>query len=135
MESCLIIGLWVIFKDSIGSNQVIWLGRTMSKLEWENAYILKNNTRSNKIITGVHITQNTHVINVQWYTQRVVGVLKNLPIVQSNSEMGLGGFGDHMHQAHCSKQFVPRPRTLRSNQMYVFGLLPVRVSLKRTEGD
>ena len=59
----------------------------------------------------------------------------NPPIVQSNSEIVLSGFDDHMHQVHGSKMHVPSPQTLHSNWMDMIGLLPTRVSLQTTERD
>jgi hypothetical protein len=92
------------------------------------------------MIMGVHISWNAYAINVQWYTQRIVGVIEyvvetNPPIVQGNSEMALAGLNDHRHQVHGSKSCMPRPQTLCLNQIDMFGLLPARVSLQTIEGN
>ena len=47
---------------------------------------------------------------------------KNPPIVQSNSDLVLVGFDDHMHQVHGSRNRVARRQAVRSNCMDDFGL-------------
>ena len=122
------------------TDQAIWLGRAISKPEWGNDCTKKNSSRATKFIEGVEVTQNGYAVNVQWYTQKTRGVPEHaldttLPVVQSNCELVLAGFDDQMHQVHGSRTRVPRRRTVWSNHMDSFGLLPSRSSLQTTEGD
>ena len=57
------------------------------------------------------------------------------PVVQRNSDLVYAGFDEYMHQVHGSRIRVPRRRTVRSNRIDDFGLLPERVNLKTSEGD
>ena len=113
MVSQLTPGSWVIFKGSGETDQPIWLGRAISKPEWDNSCVWKNNSRCTKMIEGVEIGRHEYAINVQWYTQKVVGVLEYVldttkPVVQSNCGLVLAGFDDHMHQVYGSSIRVPR---------------------------
>ena len=74
MASGLTPGSWIIFKGSGGTDQVIWLGRAISKAEWGNDCKRKNSSRNTKMIDGVEVTRNEYAINVQWYTQTTRGV-------------------------------------------------------------
>ena len=119
---------------------MIWIGRAISKLEWENCCILKNDSSGNKTIEGASVERNGYAINVQWYTQKVVGVLEyviyeNTPIVHRNSNLVLVGFDEYMHHVHDSRTHVPRRRTVRSNRMDYFGIFPEIFNLKTSEGD
>ena len=55
--------------------------------------------------------------------------------MQSNSNLVYAGFDEYMHQVNGSRIWVPRQRTVRSNCMDDFGLLPERVNLQTSEGD
>ena len=68
-------------------------------------------------IEGAEVSRNGYAINVQWYTQNVVGVLEYVvytgaPVVQSNSDLVYAGFDEYMHQVHGSRILVPRRRTV-----------------------
>ena len=116
------------------------MGRTIPKLDWENACIQKNNSRATKKIDGVNVPRNGYAINVQWYKQKVVGVLEYVldeyaAIVQSSSTLVFAGFDAHMHQVSGISVRVPRRRTNRSNRMIDDGLLPATINLQTTEED
>ena len=140
MASQLTLGSWAIFKGTGQSNESIWLGRTIPKLDWGNACIQKNNSRVTKNIDGVDVPRNGYAINVQWYKQKVVGVLEYVldeyvAIVQSSSTLVYAGFDAHMHQVSGTSVRVPRRRTNRSNRMIDDGLLPATINLQTTEGN
>ena len=106
-------GAWVLFKGSGQAEQLIWLGRTIYKLGWNNDCVLKNVSSGTKNIEGAAVSRNVYAINVQWYTQKVVGVLEYIvytgaPVVQSNIYLVYSGFDEYMHQVHGSRIQVPR---------------------------
>ena len=108
MAAQLTPGSWVAFKSTRDIYNIIWIGRFISKPEWENFCILKNDSRGNQNIEVASVGWNGYAINVQWYTQKVVGVIElviddNPPIVQSNSDLVLVGFDEYMHQVHGSR--------------------------------
>ena len=111
-------GDWVVY-DSNDPEQPIWIGRVMSKLEWENMCVWKNNRNGQQTIDGgVQLHRGEYAINVQWYTQKEIGSLEYhidrenpRPIVQSNRYLILAGF--KMHQIIGSSNRVPRQRTTR----------------------
>ena len=140
MSAQLTPGLWIEFNSTEDICRIIWIGRAISKPEWENFCILKNDSSGNKNIEVVSVGRNGCVIHFQWYTQKVVGVLEffkddNPPIVHSNIYLVLVGFDEYMHQEHGSITRVPRRRTVRSNCMDDFGLFPERVNLHTYERD
>ena len=95
----------MLFKGSGQTDQFICLGRTISKLGWNNDCVLKNVSSGTKNIEGAAVSQNGYAINVHWYTQKVVGVLEYVmyigtPVVQSNSDLVYAGFDEYMHQVH-----------------------------------
>ena len=113
MASQLNPGAWVLFKGSGKTDQFIWMGRTISKLGWNNDCVLKNVSSDTKNIEGAEVSRNGYAINVQWYTQKVVGVLEYVvytgaPVVQSNSDLVYAGFDEYMHQVNGSRIRVPR---------------------------
>ena len=78
MASQLTPGAWVLFKGRGHTDQFIWMGRTISKLGWNNYCVLKNVSSVTKSIEGAVVSRNNYTINVQWYTQKVFGVLNML---------------------------------------------------------
>ena len=58
-------GDWMLFKGNDG-NQPVWLGRTVSKEEWSNQYIWKNEGSSFEYAESVAVAPNEYAINVQW---------------------------------------------------------------------
>ena len=97
----------MLFKGSGQTDQFIWLGRNISKLGWNNDCVLKKKSSGTKNIEGATVSQNGYTINVQWYTQKVVGVLEYVvytgaPVGQSNSDLVYAGFDEYMHQ--CTVQ-------------------------------
>jgi hypothetical protein len=74
----------------------------------------QENPQSNKAIEGAMISANTFAINIQWYTQKVIGILKYIveggdnvvPFVNSNSNLLLIVLGEHITQVP-RRQNVP----------------------------
>ena len=90
------------------------------------------------MIDGVEVTWNGYAINVQWYTQKNLGVSEyvleaNPPCVQTNCELVLADFD--MHQLTGPVTCVPRTPTVRAHHMDTCGLLPNKSNLQTTEGD
>ena len=143
MASQLTPGSWIIFNSNGDIDEPLWLGRAMPKAEWSNSCIMRNDTRGVKIIDGAKVSRGGYAINVQWYTQKVIGILEYvvaggdnaIPIVSSNSDLIYVGFDDNMHQVHGSRTRVPRRRTIRSNRTENSLYSVARQSLQTTEGD
>ena len=75
MAEPLTTGSWFAFKRTGNINNIIWIGRAISKPEWDNCCILKYGSSGNKNIEGASVGRNGYAINVQWYTHKVVGIL------------------------------------------------------------
>ena len=130
----------------VTSNSALWSqtedGRAMPKAEWGNSCIEKNDTRGDKVIDGAKVGRGGYAINVQWYTQKVIGILEYvveggdnaIPIVSSNADLIHAGFDDNMHHVHGSRTRVPRRRTFRSNRREEYRYVG-RQSLQTSEGD
>ena len=124
MASKLTVGSWVLFKSPDNDEQPIWLGRTVGRADWNDTCILKNNTTRAKVIDGAAIPGKTYAINVQWYTQKVIGVLEYvieggdsaIPVVQSNSSLLVVAHDEHMTRVLGNNVRVPRRRAVRTNQ-------------------
>ena len=114
----------------------------MSKPDWNNSCIWYNDTNRQMDIEGAAVAARTYAINVQWYTQKIIGTLEYQiengddakPLVQSNSTLLWTGIDDNMHQVLGTRVRVPRRRTTRSNQMDDFEYT-TRQSLQTTEGN
>ena len=134
---------WVIFKSTGDEDQPFWLGKTLSKSEWGNSCMWYNNTGRGKIEDGALIPAGKYGINVQWYTQKVIGVLEYVieggdnakSIIQSNQDLILTGFDEHMHQVIGRRTRAPRQRTVRSNRNEDFEYSSTRDNMQTTEGD
>jgi hypothetical protein len=147
MAASLNVDSWVIFKSSNDEEQPFWLGRTVSNTEWGNACIWLNDTRRNKTFYAdttapVLIKPNSYAINVQWYTQKTIGVLEYIveggdnaiPFIQSNSGLLLVVPEEHIIRVLGQNVRVSRRRTVRSNQMDDFEYA-TRQSLQTSEGE
>jgi hypothetical protein len=74
MVSGITPGSWLLSKGS-GKDRPGYLAqRAISKAEWRNDCKRKNISCSTKMIEGVEVTRNGYAINVQWYTQKSLGV-------------------------------------------------------------
>ena len=143
MTSRLTPGDWIIFRSTRDEDQPFWLGRTLSKQEWDNQCIWYNDRGRNKTFEGAIIKNGKYGINVQWHTQKVIGILEYIveggdnahPIVQSNRDLILTGFDKHIHQVIGTRTRAPRQQTVRSNRMQDFQYSSGRESLQTTEGD
>ena len=76
MAAQLTPGSWVAFNIIGDIYNIIWIGRAISKPEWDNCCILKYGSSGNKNIEGASVGRNGYTINIQWYTQKVVGVFE-----------------------------------------------------------
>lgn len=132
-------GDWMLFKGGEGDSQMVWLGRAVSKTEWSNQCIWKNETGRDIIAGHVKIARNEYAINVQWYTLRqadnlleyVIEKTEPDPIVNNNKELLHAGFS--MTQVVGSRSRVPRRRNVRSiqNDDYAYD---TPASLQTSEG-
>ena len=91
-----------------------------------------------------YFNRGTYAINVQWYTQKVIGMLEYVvegganakPVVQrSNSTLLYAVPDEHINQVLGSRVRAPRQRTIRSNRMDDFDYSSARSNLQTTEGD
>lgn len=138
----LTISSWLIFKSTNDEDQPIWLGRTVTKPEWQNACVWKNDTGRQQDIEGAMIPAHTFAINIQWYTQKVIGILEYIveggenvvPFVNSNSDLLLVVPDEHITQVIGANVRVPRRRNVRSTRMDEFEYTE-RENLQTTEGD
>ena len=76
MASQLIPGSWVAFKSTGDVDQIIWVGRAISKPEWDNCCVFFNDSSGRNNIDGAAVGRNGYAINVQWYIQKVVDMLE-----------------------------------------------------------
>ncbi len=115
MASRLTAGDWVAYKSRGDPDQPFWIGKTLPKSEWGNQCIRKNDSHGQVTIEGAMISKGGFAINVQWYTQKVLGVLEYIiedgedakPLVQNNKELILTGFDKNMHQVYGTRACVP----------------------------
>jgi hypothetical protein len=76
-------------------------------------------------VAPVVIKHNSYVINLQWYTQKTIGVLEYVieggenavPFIQSHLGLLLVVPGENINRVIGQNVRVPRRRTVRSNQM------------------
>ena len=101
MVAALQVDDWLIFKSSGDEHQRFWLGRAVAKLDWGGSCKARNESNASVSIEGAFILPGCFAINVQWYTQRVIGLLEYVkegqPLVQSNEDLKLGGFNRHVN--------------------------------------
>jgi len=120
LASNLTHGDWMLFKGQ--DEQQVWLGRAVSKEEWSNQCIWKNDTGSIQYADTLPIGRNEYAINVHWYTLKqvdnplvyVIEREESKPIVNNNRELLHAGFP--MTQVLGSRSRVPRRRNVRSVQ-------------------
>ena len=122
--------------------QSIWLARAMTKPEWGNACIWKNETtKKQKIGGGEGIKPGGYAINVQWYTHTEVGSLlyriekeEPHPLVQADVFLLHSGF--EMTQVVGARANVPRSRSVRNRRKDgENGYAVPRLNLQTREGD
>jgi len=92
---------WLIFKGSDNEHQRFWLGKAVAKPKWDGSCKTRNETNAAVSIEGALIDPGCYAINVQWYTQRAIGVLEYVkegqPLVQSNEDLRLSGINRHVN--------------------------------------
>ena len=106
MASKLIPGSWVVFKSTDDPAQPMWLGRAVLRDEWSNNCIWKNESDQTiflerKGCENVSILAGRYAINVQWYTQKVLGKLEYKveqgdSMIQATEDLITTGFDDYM---------------------------------------
>jgi hypothetical protein len=67
---------WVAYKSRGDPDQPFWIEKTLPKSEWGNQCIRKNKSQGNVTIEGAIISRGGFAVNVQWYAQKVLGVLE-----------------------------------------------------------
>jgi hypothetical protein len=125
MASRLTADDWVAYKCRGDPDQPFWIGKTLPKGEWGNQYIQKNDSHNNVTIEGAITSRGGFAINVQWYTQKVLGVPEYIiedgedakPLVQSNKDLILTRFDKNMHQVYGTRARVPRQCSVQSSRM------------------
>jgi hypothetical protein len=144
MASRLTAGDWVAYKSRGDSDQPFWIGKTLRKIEWENQCIWKNDSHGNVTIEGAIISRGGFAINVQWYTQKVLGVPEYIIedgedaklLVQSNKDLILTGFDKNMHQVYGTRARVPRQRLVQSSRIDDFEYSEgTRSTMQTTQGE
>ena len=143
MTSKLSHGDWMLFKGGNGGcSQRVWLGRAMSKSEWSNQCIWKNESTRIQVADGVPVAPNQYAINVQWYTLRQADSTLEYVIEQSESEPLVNNNKELLHASFPMAQVigssstsarVPRRRNVRSSQSDEFEY-DTPASLQTSEG-
>ncbi len=60
----------MMFESPEPNVQPFWIGRAVSKSEWNNSCFYKNNTTRRKILMGnLPLDPGEYAVNVQWYNQ------------------------------------------------------------------
>ena len=92
---------WLMFESRDDENQQFWLGKAVAKSDWDGSCKTRNESNAAVSIEGALIGPGCYAINVQWYTQRVIGLLEYVkegqPLVQSNEDLRLTGFNRHVN--------------------------------------
>ena len=134
-------GDWVMFGSPEPNVEPFWIGRAMSKAEWNNSCWYRNATNRRQLLTGgIPLDPGgEYAINVQWYTLRDIGSLEYIidrdyayPIVNHNNALILGGF--EMIQSAGNLSRVPRQRNVRQRNDD-FGYAAPQLNLQTREGD
>jgi hypothetical protein len=133
-------GDWVMFESPEPNVQPFWIGRAVSKAEWNNGCWYRNDTNRRQLLIGdVPLDPGEYAINVQWYTQRDIGSLEYIidrdnahPIVNHNTTLAYGGF--EMIQSAGNLARVPRQRNVRQRNDE-FGYAHPQLNLQTREGD
>jgi hypothetical protein len=67
-------GDWMMFESPELNVQPFWIGRAISKSEWNNSCFYKNNTTRRKNLMGnLPLDPGEYAVNVQWYNQQDIG--------------------------------------------------------------
>jgi hypothetical protein len=133
-------GDWMMFESPEPNVQPFWIGRAVSKSEWNNSCFYKNNTTRWKNLMGnLPLDPGKYAVNIKWYNQRDIGSsleytvdrTNPYPIVNHHHTLVLGGFD--MVQIVGNAVRVPRQRTIQSwNE---FGYNISQQNLQTREGD
>ncbi len=109
--------------------QPFWIGRAVSKSEWNNSSFYKNNTTRRKNLMGnLPLDQGKYAVNVEWYNQRdidssleyTVDRTNPYPIVNHNHTLVLGGFD--MVQIVGNAVRVLRQRTIQTRNEFGYNI-------------
>ena len=123
--------------------QPFWIGRAVSRDEWNNACWCQNETANLQVLSqDVPIHRGEYAINVQWYTQShfgspleyVLDAEHPFPCVNNFSTLVLAGF-DMVQTFGASVGIrVPRQRKVWSNDDE-FGYARPKMKLQSRDGD
>lgn len=134
-------GDWLMFESPEPNVQPFWIGRAVSKREWNDACWYRNETGSRQMLSGaLPLDSGEYAINVQWYDLRDIAnpleyviVRDNpYPIANHNSTLVLGGF--EMTLSIGNEVRVPRARAIRDRND-AFGYAQPQLNLQTREGD
>ena len=131
---------WMMFESPELNVVPFWIGRAMSKAEWDNCCWYKNKTpRRLRLAGDLPLDPGEYAINVQWYAERDVGSLEYIiyhdqpyPVVNNNRTLVMGGF--EMIQSAGNLARVPRQRNVRQRND-VFKYAVPQLNLQTREGD
>ena len=136
-------GDWVMFKCPEPDVQPSWIGRAVSRDEWNNACWCQNETANLQVLSqDVPIHRGEYAINVQWYTQShfgspleyVLDAEHPFPCVNKFSTLVLAGF-DMVQTVGSSVGIrVPRQRKVWSKDDE-FGYARPTMNLQSRDGD
>ena len=133
-------GDWMMFESPEPNVVPFWIGRAMSKAEWDNRCWYKNETpRRLRLAGDLPLDPGEYAINVQWYAERDVGSLEYIiyqeqpySVVNNNRTLVMGGF--EMIQSAGNMARVPRQRNVRQRNDE-FGYAAPQLNLQTREGD
>ena len=134
-------GDWLMFESPEPNVQPFWIGRAVSKREWNDACWYRNETGSRQMLSGaLPLDSGEYAINVQWYDLRDIAnpleyviVRDNpYPIANHNSTLVLGGF--EMTLSIGNEVRVPRARAIRDRND-AYGYAQPQLNLQTREGD
>ena len=130
-----------MFESPEPNEQPFWIGRAVSKDEWNNSCIYQNETQGRQMLSGnVPLHPGEYAINVQWYTVRdaanpreyIMWDANPTPFVNNYRTLVLAEFD--MTQIVGNSVLVPRQRTVRQRNDE-FGYAHPQFNLQTREGD
>ena len=133
-------GDWMMFESPEPNVQPFWIGRAVSKSEWNNSCFYKNNTTRRKNLMGnLPLDPGEYAVNVQWCNKQDIGSsleytvdrTNPYPIVNHNHTLVLGGFD--MVQIIGNAVRVAQQRTIQSWNEIGYNI--PQQNLQTREGD
>ena len=140
----LVHGDWVMFKSPEPNVHLFWIGRAVSRDEWNNACWYKNEVEEIQVLTeDLLLHRGEYAINVQWYTQSdtgspldyVIEAAHPFPIVNNYSTLVLTCFDSMVQTVGKTVRIrVPRQKTFQSKNNE-FGYAHPQLNLQTKAGD